>query len=313
MTCTVNPAVGFERTLSEELLTPVEQPRRVLIVGGGPAGLEAARVAALCGHKVTLIEGSSKLGGALDAARRAPRFALLGDIVDWLQGAVERAGVEVVLDSYMSADDIRAEDADTVIIATGSEPRLDGFQPSRPFELARGVDQAHVVSSTQLLTSGLPEGAKTGLVLDTVGHFEAIAAAEYLADKGLAVTFVTSLPSLGNPALHATFREVTALEFLFNGDFTLLARHHLAEIGSSTCLVHPLWNERSREVLADVVVLVTQNEPNRGIYEELAASAQNDVFVVGDAVAPRDLTLAIAEGNRVARAIPSGMPVATAR
>ena len=91
---------------------PSSDPRRVLVVGGGPGGLEAARVAALRGHTVKLVEASSRLGGALDAARRAPRFALLGDIVDWLGGAVERAGVEVVLDTPLSADDIRAEAAD---------------------------------------------------------------------------------------------------------------------------------------------------------------------------------------------------------
>ncbi len=312
MTCTVNPAIGFERTLSDDLITRVEQPRRVLVVGGGPGGLEAARVAALRGHDVKLVEATYTLGGALDAARRAPRFALLGDILDWLQGAVERAGVEVVLDTHMSVDDVRAEGADTVIIATGSEPRLDGFQPARPFEPARGVHQPHVLSSRQLMIGGLPPGARSGLVLDTVGHFEAISAAEYLVDNDLAVTFVTSLPSLGNSAVHATFREVTAMEFLLNHDFTLFTRHHLAEIGSSTCLVEPLWNERTREVPADVVVLVTQNEPKRALYDELVAAGVGDVFVIGDAAAPRDLTLAISEGNRIARAIPSGAGVAAA-
>src|SRR6266536_1387755 len=310
MACTVNPVVGFERTLSEELITQVEHPRRVLVVGGGPAGLEAARVAALCGHHVKLIEASSTLGGALNAARRAPRHALLGDIVDWLQDAVERGGVEVVLDTCLSADDIRSEEADTVVVATGSQPRLDGFQHTRPFDPARGVDQPHVRSSIQLLTEGVPDGAKTALVLDTVGHFEAIGAAEYLADKGLALTFVTNLPSLGSPLVQATFREVTALEFLFDHDFTLLTRHHLAEIGPSTCVVHPLWNERPREVPADVVVLVTQNAPNRQIYDELLAAGQTDVFLAGDAASPRDLTTAIAEGHRVARAIPSDVAIA---
>src|SRR5437868_10381208 len=109
MACTVNPAVGFERTLAEDLVTPVEHPRRVLVVGGGPAGLEAARVAALCGHDVKLVEGSSTLGGAVDSARRAPRFAMIGDIVDWLQAEVKRLGVDVALDSYLSVDDVRGE------------------------------------------------------------------------------------------------------------------------------------------------------------------------------------------------------------
>lgn len=303
MACSVNPVVGFERTLSEDLITRTDSPQRVLVVGGGPAGLEAARVAALAGHHVTLAEGSSTLGGALDVGRRAPRYAPLGDIVDWLADAVHRAGVEVKLGAHLSPDDVLADDADAVIVATGSTPRLDGFQPARPFERARGVELAHVRSSVQLLTGGLPDGAKTGLVLDTVGHFEAVAVAEYLIDHGLAVTFVTTLQSFGGIPVQATFREASALEFLHRGDFTVLARHYLSEITRESCVVSPLYSSRTREVAADVVVLVTQNEPNRAIFDALLAAGRSNIAIVGDAASPRDLTFAMAEGHRAARAI----------
>ncbi len=216
----------------------------VLVVGGGPAGLEAARVAALRGHDVKLVEASSTLGGGLNAARLSPRFALIGDIADWLAGALERAGVEVVL--------------------------------------------------------------------DTVGHFEAIAAAEYLVDKGVAVTYATSLSGFGGVWVQSTSRHQPSLEFLYGGDFTLLVRHALVEIGRSTCVVRPMEGRRTQEVAADVVVLVTQNEPNRGIYDELVAGGQRDVVLVGDAASPRDLQLAMAEAHRVARAIPSRSTVAAA-
>jgi hypothetical protein len=199
-----------------------------------------------------------------------------------------------------------------VIVATGSRPRLDGFQPARPFEPARGADQPHVLSSVQLLTQGLPDGAKTALVLDTVGHFEAITVAEYLIDEGLAVTFLTSLPSFSGVYVQTTSRDVPALEFLYSGEFTLLVRHHLVAIGTSTCLVRPLQGRRTEEVPADVVVLVTQNEPNRQLYDELLAAGRRDVFLVGDAASPRDLQAAIAESHRVARAVPSAPSAAGA-
>jgi len=305
MTCTVNPAVGFEATLADDLIVPAASPKRVVVVGGGPAGLEAARIAALHGHRVTLFEASPGLGGALAAARLAPRSALLGDIVDWLAGAIERAGVEVVLERRMTAGDVVGEHPDAVIVATGSRPRLDGVQPIRPFEPARGAGLPHVRSSLALLRDGAPPGTRTALVLDAVGHFEAISAAEFLVGEGIAVTYVTSLPAFGGPIVQATNRDKTALEFLDEGDFKLLVRRHLVEIRPGACVVRPLHGRREREVPADVVVLVTPNEPNRELYEELVADGRAGVIVAGDAASPRDLTAAIAEGNRAARQVPS--------
>ncbi len=302
--CAVNPAAGFEAILSEDLIRPVALPGRVLVLGGGPAGLEAARVAALHGHDVTLVEASSTVGGAVNFARRGPRTALLGEIVDWLESELRRLGVSIELDTPLSADDVRSRDADAVILATGSRPRLDGFQPARPFEPARGVGLPHVISSRQLLAGEGPPDPRTALVLDTVGHFEAITASEALVDRGVAVTFLTSLPSFGGPTVHGSQRDITALEFLYRGSFTPLVRHHLVEIRSSACEVRPLQGARPQEVPADVVVLVTQNEPNRGIYDELIAERRDAVFLIGDAASPRDIQAAMVEGHRAARSIP---------
>jgi hypothetical protein len=162
------------------------------------------------------------------------------------------------------------------------------------------------MSSIRLLEQGVPAGAKSALVLDTVGHFEGITAAEFLAAQGVAVTYVTSQPGFGGIFVQTTSRDVPALEFLNEGDFTLLVRHHLSEIRSSTCIVHPSQGKRTREVPADLVVLVTPNRPNRELHDELVAAGRGDLLLIGDAASPRDLQVAIAEGHRAGRNVPAG-------
>ncbi len=299
--CLVNPAVGFESTLSESLISRVARPRKVLVVGGGPAGMEAARVAALMGHEVVLTEAGPHVGGAVRAARRAPRLHTIGDIIDWQESELSRLGVEVRLDSYMEAAEVLAEQADTVIVATGSLPRMDGVQFGDPGRPATGVELPHVLSSHELLLGRSREYGESALVLDDSGHYEAIAAAEFLITKGLAVTYLTRLPQFA-PYIETTMRNVPALERLYAGGFTVLTRHQLIEIRPGKATIRPSQSQRTRVVPADTVVLVGHNEPMRDLFDELHGR-HDDLHLVGDARAPRDLQAAIAEGHRAARAL----------
>jgi 2,4-dienoyl-CoA reductase-like NADH-dependent reductase (Old Yellow Enzyme family)/thioredoxin reductase len=299
--CLVNPAVGFETTLAEGLIRRSAAPRKVLIAGGGPAGMEAARVAALAGHRVVLAEASPRLGGTVNVAKRAPKLQGVGDIADWLEREVYRLGVEVRLNTYLEASDVRAEKADVVIIATGSQPRMDGVQIGFPADPARGCDLPHVVSSIDLLTDAARVPGRSAVVLDDVGHYEAIAAAEYLITHGAAVHFVTRHPNFA-PAIEFTGRTVPALERLHKGEFTLHTRSLLVEIRRGECFIRPLQGERLQTLPADTVVLVTPNQPLRSLYEELRGEIAS-LHLIGDAHSPRDMQAAIGEGHRVAREI----------
>ena len=137
--------------------------------------------------------------------------------------------------------------------------------------------------------------------------------AEYLVAQGLSLTFVTSLAGLGGTAVAGAVREPQALEFLYDGAFTLLVRHHLAAITPTSCIVRPLFNRPTTEVPADVVVLVTHNAPNREIYDELRETIAADLQLVGDAASPRNLAVAMSEGHRVAREIGTARLIATTR
>ena len=299
--CTVNAAAGFEHTLSEHLIQPAAGQRKVLIVGGGPAGMEAARVAATMGHKVVLCEAQPDLGGTVNIAKRAPRLHTIGDAIWWLEQELQRLGVEVRLNAYVEADEALAEAADVIIVATGSLPRMDGYQLHAPGEPASGVELPHVISSHDLIAGGKEPGS-TALVLDTTGHIEAMAVLDQLLSHGVAVTYVTHAPQF-MPYVESTLRVPAALERLSNGSVDILLRHQLVEITpDKKCLVRSIYGRKDQLVPAETVVLITQNEPMQDLFNELR-DRHPDVRLVGDAAGPRDMQAAIADGHRCARTL----------
>lgn len=293
--CTVNPSSGHETRVPTDSPDPIDTPRRVLVAGGGPAGLEAARAAALRGHDVVLLEARDRLGGQIAWARTAPHCEELGRIVDWLAAELDRLGVDVRLSTRADEETVMANEPDVVIVATGATPRRDGRQTARPGSEVPGVELPHVLSSQDLLDGSATVGS-TALVLDDVGHNEAIACAEELRRRGSDVTFVTRFPSLGTK-LQSALRDAPARGRLFGDGFKLLGYSQLAEVAEGECIVRSLDTESDQRCRADTVVLVCALSPERAIVDELAGRAGLEIVVVGDAEAPRDLIAAIHEGH----------------
>jgi len=302
--CTINVAVGEELRLSEDLIEKVESPRKILVVGGGPAGLEAARIAALRGHRVILAEAGPDLGGGIDIARRMPRRQAIGDIIDWQTSEVYRLGVEVRMSTYMDADDIVAEQADHVILATGSLPRLDGFQLLAPNDVPAGLNLPHVATSYDLLTGSMrPEPGCNAVVYDSTGHYEAIGVAEHLIEQGHNVTFVTGHRSFA-PKMEISFTVEPALERMARlGRFRLMTRTKMLEITPDKVLVAPIYAaQQVEEIPAKFVAMITPNESNRDLTLELEQRGIA-ATTVGDARSPRFLRVAISEGHFAARVL----------
>ncbi len=138
--CVQNPVIGHE--LEWATLTSATQPKSVLVIGGGPAGMEAARVAALRGHDVTLVERANELGGAILIACKAPGWEAYRGSVDWLEGQLRKLPVEIRTGHEATVDSVLAEEPEVVIVATGAEPR----RPNIP-----GADLPHVVTAAEVL------------------------------------------------------------------------------------------------------------------------------------------------------------------
>ncbi|MBC2776629.1 FAD-dependent oxidoreductase [Parasphingopyxis sp. GrpM-11] len=298
--CAVNPATGFEDTLSENLLARVQTARRILVVGAGPAGLEAARVAALRGHEVVLAEAQPDLGGSLKFAAMAPARQGFADILFWLEQEVYRLGVEVRLSTYLGIEDVREIGADKVIVATGAMPRYDGIQACNPGEPIEGFDLAHVVTSLDLFSMPAQE-VMHAVVVDDLGHYEAAAAAELLVSRGTTVEFVTRHAAFA-PLSEAAHMTEPALARLQRGDFTVHTRTRVKEITHEHVIVSPAHDylfsnaPPERRLRADKVVFVSANRSNRELYDELCDLGM-DVEVIGDAFAPRFLESAMREGR----------------
>lgn len=300
--CVVNPTAGRELNFVEADIGISATPGNVWVVGGGPAGLEAARVAALRGHSVTLVEAGQKLGGMVNLASRLPTRYGLMDFIHWQEGELERLGVDVRLNTYVDGAEILAEEPDAVILATGAMPRdkpLDKYGPGLSIAVQA---PARIWSSVELLSSSFPEGVGSALVVDDLGHYEALGVADYLLDKGLRVTVITPGASLG-PELEAAFLIEPTLERLGSrGErFTALSRHRLLEVAPGKATIKPVYSATSQVIDADLVVHVGPGSANRDVLDELTLGGFSRVRVVGDALSPRGLQSAVREGHFAAR------------
>ena len=184
-------------------------------------------------------------------------------------------------------------------MATGSTPRRDGFQAARPASPVIGINNKNVFTSWEIMAEEVETG-KHVLVFDDVGHYEGIAVAEFLIEKGVAVTFATPHTSRGPQTVGALMRD-PALRRLTDHEsgFSLVPRAQLSAIQKDSVVITNLDSGKDHIHAADSVVLISGNESNRGLVDVLEEYA-GEVFVTGDAVASRPMEKAIHDGHYAA-------------
>lgn len=202
ISCLVNPSAGREYQWGGDRFSPAGQPRTVLVVGGGPAGLEAARAAAERGHRVILAEASSRLGGNFLLAGLQPRRAQILDLIGWYERQLTKLGVEIRLNSYVEASDVEAIGADAVILATGSYSPDTGFQKALPsVETLPGIEKGNVFTIEAVMARQARPGKRV-LLLDEGGGWRGCGTAWKLAEDGHLVTMLSPDPFIGKETAH---------------------------------------------------------------------------------------------------------------
>jgi len=305
VSCTVNASAGREVHGGDDSLRS-GAPQRVLVIGGGPAGIEAARAGTLAGHTVTLLEAGDSLGGQMQYARNSPlRKQALARLLDYYPVMLADLGVDVVTNTTASAATVREFAPDAVILATGSVPRRDGFQVLHPWGPPDGFDPATVLTSWDVMSGAETSG--TVLVLDEVGHYETLDVAQLLIEQGRRVRLVSRF-SLVAANLEMRWDMVGApnARYLYAGDFEFYPRRVISSVADGKVAFERPEAPGVAEILDfDYLVAVGGNVPSYDLFEELRTGPW-EVRLAGDANGPRLLEAATFEGNQAIRSLEPG-------
>lgn len=301
--CTVNVQVGREWEFAHATVPKAADPKKVLVVGGGPAGLEAARVAALAGHNVSLHEAAPDVGGALRLVKGIPHLAGLADILPWLENQVSALGVELRTNSYLDAQEILDLAPDAVLLATGSFPRDDGWQLGAPGVKLDTLSLPWVINSHDLLanrTAVAPDAHV--LVVDDTGQGEAAGLAEWLLSKGVTVDFVCRFGDFA-PQLSQAWRSRPTLRRLnASGRFTLHTHSFVSDLSAQKeVTIGSLVGAATKTLSVDNAIFVGYNQPNDELAGELAeAGFSGQLSLLGDCASPRYLHAAMHDAYNTA-------------
>lgn len=301
ISCLINPSAGREFEWGGDRFEKAQDRKRVLVVGGGPAGLEAARVAAERGHQVILAEASSRLGGQFLLAGHQPRRAQILDLIAWYERQLDRLGVEVRLNTYMEGPDVRDIGADAVLLATGSMAPGTGFQKAWPeMESLPGIERGKVWSVEEVLSRQAKPG-KHVLVFDEAGGWRGCGTAWKLAEEGHQVTLITPDAMIGKE-LSRTAADAPLRKILGRLGVTTLTEQTMLEWHGNGVTLSDHNSGATRFVEGDCLVLATTN-----LATDMLAQELRDLGIahrqIGDCAAPRQAPYAFYEGRKAGREI----------
>ncbi|MBM4242743.1 MAG: FAD-dependent oxidoreductase [Deltaproteobacteria bacterium] len=285
--CAVNPEVGHEREWRP--LEPAPVRKNVLVIGGGPAGLEAARVAAARGHGVTLLERGNALGGAMCIAARAPRRDALLDFPAWAARELSRLGVDVRLGVAATAEMVLAHGADAVVVATGARPR-DGSLPG---------DSSVAIHDLVSVLSGAATARGHVVVLSEDDHMMTPSVADFLAERGARVEIVHKW--LGVAEAVDRYSKGIVLHRLHAAGVRIhSSAQPRALVGRTLIIADAHTGRETRIESVDAIVTSIGMASDDALYRALKHRVA-EIYCVGSAFAPRYVAEATQHGAAVGR------------
>ena len=282
LVCTVNAAVGKE---GEYAIKVAENPKKVMVIGAGPAGMEASRIATLRGHDVTIYDQQNDLGGQLNIADKPPAKGDISRLTAYYEEEIDRLRIKVKLNKKVTPDTIKKLSPDVVILATGASPAILPIP---------GAKCANVVTANDVL-AGTVSAGDTVVVIG--GGRVGVEVADYLSTKLRAVTIVEMMKGIGYD-LGLTIRG-ESISRLKAANVNILTETTAKEIKSHCIVV-----ERQGQTLnleADTVVMAVGSKSNNDLSKHMPEKIA--VFSIGDCVKPRNIIEAVAEGAKVGRQI----------
>ncbi|MCF8069220.1 MAG: FAD-dependent oxidoreductase [Desulfobacterales bacterium] len=288
ISCALNPSSGRE---SAYRLESAKDPRNVMIIGGGIAGMEAARVAAIRGHKVSLYEKKTMLGGLVQQAA-VPEFKKdLRRLQAWYERQIEKTGVNIFMNEEITSDLIRSKSPDVVILATGANAIVPAMIP--------GVDQDSVVTAVDLLKGEKTAGERIVIV---GGGLVGCEMAIWLTDQGKQATIVEMLPALMTGGAHVPGQvKMMTMDLLTKCGTTIITDSQVCEFKPKGVLIDQKESGK-KDIEADTVVLAMGMKSETSLADQ-AGDIADYVYRIGDCREPRNVMNAVWDAYEIARFI----------
>ena len=298
--CTQNPTMGEEwrRGWHPERIGTASQREKILVIGAGPAGLEAALSLGRRGHDVMVAEASRELGGRLTWETKLPGLSEWLRVRDWRVHQLSKlSNVEIFRESPMSADDVIDTGIAHVVVATGSRWRKDGRGRSFRSAIA-SYEDPRTFSPEEIVKGAAVSGPV--VVFDDDHYYTGSAIAEFLAARGLAVTYVTSEGRVSAWSSY-TAEQALAHQRLIESGVTIVVNSTIAALEPGAARLRCIYSKRETEIACRSFVPVTSREPEDMLWQALQGRGLSSLHRIGDAKAPGIIAQAVFDGHRLAR------------